>query len=243
MLIDAKLADTSDLNSEIENLASLLQQRGVFIRLGKDFTTFAARIQQTPERAPLHEQFAPDLDMDGAQSAFWICGYDEDGDLVHTQAAHLLDLTGKSIAAHIDAHQHNYFPKSPPVIRSTVKPKAGPRSSSIDGMVAYHGEMWLRKDLRDQGTAAILIRLGLLVMVREWDPDAVFGLMNWSLACRGFNMRIGYHHSEPMTVTWDRSDSRKQHQVWLVYLEREDIKFLMQMPIVEFSAALANDFR
>lgn len=242
MLIDAKTVDKKVINEAITELTRELRRRGMFMRIGKNFETFLAAIDRTPNRSSVHEQFDPSGNMDGACDAFWICGYDDDGELLHTQAAQLLDLRDSSISTHIQQHTHNYFPKKPPVINSTIKATKGPKGSKINGMVSYHGEMWLREDHRDQATAAIAIRLGLMLMLREWNPDAVFGLMSWSLACQGFNMRIGYHHSEPLALSWDRMDKAAQHQLWLVYLEREDMHFLMQLPILEFSTALSAQF-
>jgi len=231
-----------EIEAELTELRTELATRGMFVRVGKKFDTLARQVSSTSGRAPLHEQFDPSGDMDGAVDAFWVCGFDEDGELVHTQAAHLLDLRGSSISAHIISNLVNYSPASPPVTKSSITATAGPKGSSIGGMVGYHGEMWLRADYRDQGTAAIVIRLGILLIAREWDPDAVFGLMNWALACRGFNMRIGYSHCEPMTLSWRRTDTGAQHQVWLVYLERDDIAFLMNLPVLTFSRALTKQF-
>lgn len=228
------------LNNEIEELRKELLCRGVHLKLGKNFRTFTDHIAQSSCRSPVHAQFDPSGDMDGAVDAFWIAGFDEDGDLVHTQATHLLDLRSSSVAEHIKRTTPNYFPKKPPVVRSSIRSKSGPKASKLKGMIAYHGEMWLRKDVRDHAVSTILIRLGLLLTIREWNPDAVFGLMDWALATNGFNMRIGYHHSEAMALVWDRQDNGEQHQVWLVYLEREDIDFLRKQCAVEFASFLTH---
>mmetsp|Transcript_22284 Transcript_22284/g.35493 ORF Transcript_22284/g.35493 Transcript_22284/m.35493 type:complete len:226 (+) Transcript_22284:566-1243(+) len=219
-----------------------LLSQGVFLRLGKNLDHFAEHIERAPERYDLHDQFDPRGDLDGATSAFWVCGFDGDGNLVHTQAAKLLELGKRSIADHVAAHLWNYNPKAQPLIKSSIKTMAGPKISNIRGRVVYHGEMWLQKRLRDRGTPAIVNRLGMLLAVREWDPDAIFGPMSWTLACEGFNMRIGYHHSEPMTVTWQKKTGNAQHQLWAVFMERDDIEFLLNLPAVEFSSALRSKF-
>lgn len=226
---------------EIEAIRRALRSRGIFVRIGRNFSELVAHIEQTPERHPLHEQFDPDGDMDGAIDAFWICGFDEDGDLVHTQAAHLLDLRGSSVSKHISSRLGNYCPKTPPVIRSSIRANPGPRTKSMSGMVVYHGEMWLKESLRDRATPSLLIRLGLLLILREWNPDAVFGLMNWALACNGFNMRVGYMHCEPMALVWEKQ-SGGAHQVWIVYLEQQDLSFLLELPAEEFASVLEHGF-
>lgn len=210
--------------------------------MGRDFQTFLEHIDRCQDRGNVHEQFDPCGDMDGAIDAFWICGFDEDGNLVHTQAAHLLDLRGSSVAEHIQATIQNYRPKSPPLQFDTIRATPGPRSRELKGMTVYHGEMWMQKNFRDRATASLLTNLGLLAVMREWDPDAVFGLMNWALSSEGFNMRIGYTLSERMTLAWNRSDNGEEHQVWMVFLERRDLEFLLNFPSVEFASALERNF-
>lgn len=239
---DTIATHASSVDFEIETIRRELVTRGMHLRIGQNFNDFVAHIESAPDRNPLHEQFDPTGDMDGAASAFWVCAFDADGDLIHTQAAQILDLTTSTISGHITSHLQNYFPKTPGLLRSSTRAKMGPKASKLNGMVAYHGEMWLAKTYRDKGTAALVNRLGILLVVREWDPDAIFGLMNWSLACSGFNMRIGYMHSEPMTLSWEKQSDGSEHQVWLVYLEREDIAFLRGLPAVEFAATLARNF-
>ncbi len=75
-----------------------------------------------------------------------------------------------------------------------------------------------------------------------WDPDVVFGLMSWAMACDGFQARIGYLHSEPMTVSWDQKANNLQHQVWAVYIERDDIKFLAVLPERTMMAHISQGF-
>lgn len=242
MFTETLTQHVDSVRQEIELIKRELITRGIHLRVGRDFDVFCQHIQRSSQRATVHSQFDPKGNMDGAKDAFWICGFDADGELVQTQAAHLLDLRKSTISNHIKLHVANYFPKVPDLIHSSIKAKLGPKASKIQGMIAYHGEMWLAPGYRDKGTAALVTRLGILLVVQEWNPDAMFGLMNWSLACSGFNMRIGYLHSEPMTLGWERRSNGAEHQVWLVYLEREDISFLRDLPIVEFASLLESDF-
>lgn len=241
VLTDTLTASLKHVSEEIENIRKELRRRGIFVRISRNFSELISHIDDAPDRRELHEQFDPSGDMDGAIDAFWICGFNEDGDLVHTQAAHLLDLRGSSVSRHISSRITNYFPKSPPVRRSSIRANPGPRAKNISGMVAYHGEMWLSKPYRDRATATLVIRLGLLLILREWNPDAVFGFMNWALACKGFNMRVGYMHCEPMALAWEKT-SGGEHQVWLVYLEKQDLRFLLDLPAVEFANAIEREF-
>lgn len=234
---------TNSIQQEIDSINAALRARGVFTHSGYDFRELQNHIRERSTRHNLLRQFDPDGDLPKAEKAFWLCGYDADGDLLYTQAVQLLDLRNSSVSEFIAANQHYYLPASPSVDKSSVRTVPGPKASRLTGWIVYHGEMWLHASLRDRGVANLVVRLGVLRATTEWDPDAIFGLMNWSLACSGFNNRIGYTHCEPMAVVWDRRAKKKEHQVWTVYVEREDVQFMLEMPTVAFSGYLSRDFK
>ena len=242
MLTEMTKSKSDHLGTSINDLRKEMIGRGLHLRIGRDFNVLLQHIEVTKNRAALHEQFDPNGDMDGAVDAFWLCGFDADGELIHTQAAHLLNLKSRSISDHISSTLPRYAPKSPALRQATIKAHPGPKARKVKGKVAYHGEMWLDPKYRDRATVSLANRLGLMLIMREWNPDGIFGLMNWKLAADGFNMRIGYTHSEPMTLTWDRADLAAEHQLWLVYLEREDAEFLFELPAVEYASALERNF-
>lgn len=233
----------SRVDQEIDAIRTALRSKGLHLRIGRDFEFFADAIRETPGRSRLHSQFDPDGDMHGASDAFWIAGFSEDGDLLHSQALQLQELGGRSIADHIAEYLDQQEPAKPPVFQKSIRAKAGPHAKRIRGNVVYHGEMWIAEALRDRATASLVNRLGMYMAVREWNPDCIFGLMSWALACNGFGSRIGYMHTEALALTWDRRDQKSQYQVWSVYMERDDIEFLLDLPAVEFASVLSRSFK
>ena len=238
MQLDIQQNDGFGIDDQIEAIRKEMLSRGIYLKAGRNFRQLAHHVASRDDRSTLHDQFDPESDMDGAVSAFWVCGFDPDGGLLHTQAAHLLDLRHCTVADHIRATIPKYRPKVPDLIHSSAIAHPGPRAKEMSGMIAYHGEMWLAPQLRDRVTASLMNRFGILMCMREWSPDAVFGLMSWSLAVQGFNTRILYTHCEPMTITWDKLGGEDQYQVWLVYLERKDIDFLMTVPPSDIAQVL-----
>jgi hypothetical protein len=230
------------VEAECESILGALRGRGMVMSFGRDFRQLQKMIEGQPLRHGLLRQFDPDGDLPLADDALWICGHDSFGDLVFTQAVQLFDLTGSSVAEFINGNRFKYFPNRPKVIGSSVKTTAGPKASRLTGLVVYHGEMWLHPEFRDGGAAHLIVRLGMMRAVIEWNPAAIFGLMDWSLACAGFNNRIGYMHSEPMAVSWERCADKKSHQVWVVYAELEDIHFMLELSAVEFANVITNKF-
>ena len=231
------------LDREIQSIRKALIRKGVYLRMGRDFDVFAERIRTQPARHKMLSQFDPKGDMDGAKDAFWICGFDADGELIHTQALQLHDMQRKNVARHIAETIPNYLPPRPGLEPGSIRATPGPKASKLTGDVVYHGEMWLIPELRDRGTASLVNRLGMYLAMQKWDPDSVFGLMSWGLACYGFGIRIGYLHCEPMALTWDVAGEKSQHQVWTVFMERDDLRFLLELPAVEFDRFLIKLFR
>lgn len=241
MIVKDRAAEAVDL--EIEQIKRALAARGMHLKFGRDFDFYCEQVDRQTGRSKVMEQFSPDGDMDGAVDAVWICGFDADGELLHTQAMQLHELGEASVADHIRRALPRYMVHSPSVIPASITALPGPKISRLRGRVVYHGEMWVAPHLRDMAVASLVNRLGMYWSMKSWDPDSVFGLMSWVLAAQGFGSRIGYMHSEAMTLRWKRSDGNNQHQVWAVFMEREDLDFLLNLPAVEFSTALLNNFK
>lgn len=237
-----KTAETSALNDEMESIRSEMLRRGVALKIGRNFEWFIEEIEAQPRRHKVAPQFDPDRDLKLSRDAVWVCGHDADGFLVHTQAVQLIKMNGGSLGDFIAKNRFRYKPALPPVKPATVRSHPGPRANALTGKGVYHGEMWLERSLRGGDFASQLNRFGMYLAYKEWEFDFVFGLMSWALACDGFRDRIGYMHGEPLAVVWDTLTSKKQHQVWTVYMERDDIQHLLRLPAVEFSEYIASEF-
>lgn len=231
-----------ELLSKIQCINRALARRGIFTKLGRDFRTLKGEVLRQRLRHDLLNQFDPDGVLNKSKKAFWLCGYSTDGELMTTQAAQLLDLRKSSVAAYLEKNKLDYVPAAPPVIAKTVRTVRGPRASCLRGRVVYHGEMWLHPEYRDRGTAHLVVRFGVLCIAYAWSPDAIFGLMNWALASEGFGIRAGYNHYEPLTMSWEREDAPREHQVWAVYAKRDDIQFMVDFNSVEFAERVSNRF-
>lgn len=228
--------------TEIVRIRRALAKKGLKTKVGRDFRRFKD-IVRAYDRHDLLSQFDPDGVLDKSTASFWMCGFDVFGELMYTQAAELLDLRDTDVASYLAKNRFDYAPASPPVIPRTVKSAAGPKVSRLKGWVVYHGEMWLHPNLRDKATAFQVVRLGTFCSMVAWNPDCIFGLMNWALACGGFNNRIGYTQCEPMTMTWTRSDENIDHQVWAVFADRDDIEFSTGLDSDAFEQKLQFGFR
>lgn len=232
----------TDEERELADIGSELRSLGINLRFGSSFDQFLDHIDDQPLRHKVAPQFDPSEFLGLSEQAFWICGFADDGELVHTQAVQLFNLKGSTVADLIEKSKHQYRPANPRVSLSTVRSKPGPKTSRLTGRCVYHGEMWLHRKIRGDGTAILLNRLGIYSAFLTWSFDAIFGLMSWALACDGFGDRIGYLHKEMCAVAWDRADTDLQHQVWSVYMDREDAEALHLVPAVQLARHISRRF-
>ena len=120
-----------------------LDDAGMRIEIGTDFSVYRRhRLAQTDRNGP-YPMFDVACSFIDASNGFWICGFNPEGELIHTQAARLLDLTGTTLRRHLDDHRHKYItPDTTPDPDLTYY--SGPEClTSITGKVCYQGEFWL----------------------------------------------------------------------------------------------------
>lgn len=205
--------------SNVSKLKSELEREGIFLEFGNDFETFRRLRNSQEERSKIFPMFDVACSYVGASNAFWICAFNKDDELIHTQAVRLLDLEGETLKEHLRVHRLKYIsPGSTSDVDRTFFSDI-PVTEEITGQVAYHGEFWVKGGVinrRNQGLTSVLSRVAFEIAMNLWSPDFMFGLVPLSLANRGVTVRYGYRHCE--TGTWEGplpSDRVKEVLVWM----------------------------
>lgn len=210
-----------------------LERAGLRVEIGDDFIQYRNyRIRQT-ERGPMYPMFDVSNSYIDASNGLWICGFDREGDLIHTQAVRLFDLSGTTLAMHLNDHRHKYItPDSTPDPDLTFY--TGPEAlRTITGRVCYQGDFWIRSrglgGPRSQGATSLLSRVLLEMMVAVWNPSYVFALIPKQLAAKGAHLRYGYTHCEP--GRWLGPDQQVTDEDYLIWMAGSDLANLMsQVP-------------
>ena len=210
------------------NLAEItrdLETAGLRIELGTDFGIYRARRNAQLERGSIYPMFDVACSYVDHTNGFWVCGFDADGELVHTQAVRLLNLMGSTLGNHLSIHRLKYItPDSTPDPEQThfVGPTALDR---VTGRVAYQGDFWLRArglgGPRSQGMTTRLSRLLLEIVHASWKPDYIFALVPKALAEKGAHLRYGYHHCEP--GTWVGPDKQVTEEDYLIWMATDEL--------------------
>lgn len=213
----------------VSGLVHELAAAGVRVEVGDDFAKYRRlRIAQV-DRDPMYPMFDIGSSYIDSTNGFWVCGFDANGMLIHTQAVRLLDLSGASLAQHMDTHRHKYItPDTTPDPDLTYY--SGPASlGRITGRVCYHGDFWLQPNglggVRSQGATSVFSRILFEIMQFRWRPDYVFALVPAQLAAKGAHLRYGYSHCEP--GKWVGPDNQTTDVDYLVWMNAADLDIAM----------------
>lgn len=217
---------------KVSNVINELRAAGMRVEVGDDFVAYRRLRNSQTDRPPLYPMFDISCSYVDQTNAFWVCGFDEEDQLVHTQAIRLLDMSGLTLGQHMNMHRHKYItPNSTPDPDMTFYSQAR-ALEKITGKVCYHGEFWLKGGdggLRQKGLTPLLSRLVFELARNTWCPDFVFGFVPTPLAMKGIHTRYGYHHCEP--GVWHGPDQQVTDEDSLVWMDREDIAHFLEVQV------------
>lgn len=215
--------------TNVSNLMKELENAGIFLEIGSDFSVFRQLRNSQTDRSKLFPMFDVASSYVDATNAFWICGFDENNELIHTQAIRLLDLQGGSLTDHLREHRHKYITpgSTPDPDRTFFSPL--PTLDRISGRVGYHGEFWIKGgkvSRKSQGLTAVLSRIAFELTMELWSPDYLFGFVPVQLATKGVAVRYGYPHCE--FGVWYGPDQEVTSKEMLVWMSHQDMKVSLE---------------
>jgi hypothetical protein len=214
-----------ELTTHLSCTVQELERTGIRIEIGDDFTKYRAYRSKLSDRGPIYPMFDVASSYIDHTNGFWICGFNDEGDLIHTQAVRLFDLSGISLETHLNKHRHKYItPDSTPDPDQTFY--SGPDALQfITGQVCYQGEFWLRArglgGPRSQGVTTLLARLVLELTVATWNPSYVFALVPQRVAAKGAHLRYCFNHCEP--GQWIGPDQQVTEEDYLIWMEAKEL--------------------
>ncbi|MBD3665937.1 hypothetical protein [Sulfitobacter aestuariivivens] len=214
----------------------ILHGAGIRIEIGTDFDEYAKIVKKGRPIQALGAPFDPKLHDLNEKNAFWLAAYNSDDVLIHTQAAKLTPMGGKTLSEYMLKRFREFPPALPDIDFVRSRYRATPGAHTISGEVVYHGDIWINKEAgeyRGVGLSSVFARYGLMLIMEQWNPDYIFGFMARTVAFKGFAERMGYMHNEPGSLRWYRMGSDTAMEGFLSYLSNADVRFLFEMPLYE----------
>lgn len=215
----------------------ILRSAGIRIETGTDFDEYALIVEKGRLVQGLGAPFDPKLHDLNEGNAFWLAAFDEEGTLIHTQAAKMVPMEEKNLSTFMLTRFREFPPALPDIDFARSRFRATPGAHRIKGDVVYHGDIWINaeagKAYRGVGLSSVFARYGLMLIMERWNPDFIFGFMARTVAFKGFAERMGYMHNEPGTLRWYRLGNDTPMEGFLSYLSNDDVRFLFDMPLYE----------
>lgn len=199
------------------------RKMGLHITMGEDFEEYVGITSRLPGKSPTYPSFRPDCSYLPPGKAFWIVGRDQDGRVAHVQAMRLYHLSNTDVAEHLGSLRA-WFADPTFIAGSGSSSRCdAPTGRAMTGLVAYHGDIWLREDFRGRGLSTFIGRIAFGLAWAKWSPDFIYALVaDWHVQ-KGVVDQYGYLHQEPHGSVLHLPAHGIDDDDWLVWLTRDEL--------------------
>lgn len=208
-------------------LESQLLAAGYCIQLSTDFNKLdTEKLKLRGSRVgPMHDCDVCDFSQ---ERAFWIALRDSAGETVGVQA-YRCDYIDTSLADWLPNYMIGvYMRREELMMPSQVKPPQGSISWRLRGRLVYEGELWLAKAVKARNVFDAFARLGMLLSMVKWNPDAIWGLASQQMARHGHVGRIGYTILERGFLRWQWASKDVDPVEYLAAIERPAMEQMIE---------------
>ena len=216
----------------VSNIIRELEVAGMRLEIGGDFGAYRKLRHAQADRPPLYPIFDVASSFIDDSNAFWVCGFNDKNELIHTQVIRHIDMTGTNLRHHLEHHRHKYLTPGMIADPDHIQFSELPSLEHITGRVCYHGEFWLKGGdggLRNQGFTSLMSRIVFEIALKLWSPDYLFGFVPMELAMKGIPVRYGYTRCE--LGAWVGPDEQVAAEETFVWMSRAEMEqFLESSP-------------
>ena len=222
--------------------ADILDRFGVTLTVGTDFDQYREYVAKArPDHRIGDPVDSTKHDMRPGK-ACWVVGHDSEGRIMHLQVLRLLPTKRLTVGEYFRQRFHEFSPSELDIDFVRSRYRAGPGAKRMTGNVVYSGETWVGGQpgqYRGTGISSVLGRFALLTALKEFSADYVVGFMTRPVAYKGFCLRMGFMHAEPMALRWYVKGKPDAMEGVMVYMSDEDIRFILDLPTSEIEAMAA----
>ena len=204
-------------------LAAEIELMGYSIEIGSDAKKFNA-IKTTTRQEPVSPFFDAEVCNFTPERFFWMRVISASGATVALQAFRY-DYTDTSLA--------DFGPnltiglamrRQELMVPTNSSPPRNSIAERIRGKLVYHGEFWIDQQVRNRKMAEKFSRLGLILSLIKWNPDAVWSLSSSRMATHGHLNRMGYNYIEKGFLRWQWASDGIDLTEWLNIAERQSLE-------------------
>lgn len=199
-------------------------QKGVKLSVGFDFHEYVSITAATPTKGRTYPNFRPDRSPIKFGEGYWIIGIDKNNEVALSDAARLYDLSQSSLAEHLQSLKAFY---AKPAVHAHPNDRCtctAPSAKKITGKVAYHGDLWVRRDLRGQGLAKIAAGIAHGVSFAMWAPDFLCSLVARFSLEKGLVAQYEMLHHEPGGSILRLVEEDIVDDDWLIWLTGDELR-------------------
>ena len=220
--LDTGLVDPLKTVTAISSLIQAGADMGFSFNVSSDFGELA-RLRKHLRDSDVSPMFDPVSCRSLPERGFWMSVTAKDGKIVGLQAFRL-DEADPNLAEWVLGWMMGlYARRREMIVPRAVQPPEHSLSHLIRGRVVYHGELWIDKHSR--GCFTVFPRIGMLLALVKWQPEAIWALTGQSMATRGHMVRMGYGHLEQSFLTWEWQPHGAEQAEWIGIADRRHLEF------------------
>jgi hypothetical protein len=223
----------------IVSLEQGLLAQGLTTAVSNDMAEFASvkRAVRKLDPAPMHDHAVCDFSQD---RAFWMSLTDRTGKIVGIQA-YRCDRMDVSLSEWCTNYMIGvYMRRNELMVPSHARPPQGSVAEKLTGTLAYHGELWVDREIKNRRVVEFFSRLGSLITLCKWNPDAIWALTGFHMATRGYASRMGYPYIERGFLRWLWHSDNVEDVEYLAVAERSFLEQIVEESLEAKDGLLAD---
>jgi len=219
----------------IASVDAMLTKRGFTAALETDFAAFSTLRRKLRSGEPESAVFDPLASAIPARKAFWMSLTNGEGEVVALQAFRADHAEPTLADWALGWMMGVYLKRSELVVPQSIDPPSTSIAYKLSGTVVYHGELWLKHEVRGEQILEPFARLGMLSSYIRWRPKAIWALSSGKIAYYANTARWGYAHQERGFMRWQFQPDGACQSEWLSVADRDSLERLIRDVVIRRS--------
>jgi hypothetical protein len=204
----------------VSRLAGELENHGLAIAIDDNFRTMDS-VKSKCRSSAISPMFDAAVNDFSGSRAFWMSLCNDKGEIVALQAFRC-DTVETSLADWCVPYMIGlYMRRQELLVPTHASAPKGSIAERLSGRLVYHGELWIDRQLRPRTITDTFSRLGLLLSLLKWHPDAIWALTSHSMATHGYSGKLGYPYLEPGFLRWEWVSDGIEANEYLGVIDRQ----------------------